>query len=69
MRTPDGIMVKWSWQKLELDFSQEVVVIDETSGHVYAVRDGNKDSDFDAFDSDQRFLELVLGHLRRLRVL
>jgi hypothetical protein len=65
MRMPQ-MLIKWSWQKLEMDASENVFVIGARGA--YSLR-GGVSSGFVPFESDGQLLETVLGYLQELGIL
>ncbi len=64
-----GTLVKWSWQTLELDYSQNAFIVDDTTRHAYDFRGSPAAPDLKAFDGDAELLELVVDYLHRLGIL
>lgn len=69
MRTAGGYLIRWSWQKLEVDYSRNVLVIDDEYSNFYEVREGRLAGPQTHYRGQEHLLELVLEALRRLEVL
>lgn len=68
MRGYDGNLIKWNWQKLETDYSREVLYLDRTTGRAYQTSDGIVAESFGmhTFESNDEMLEIAWTYLRSI---